>query len=241
MKKLLVVAASLIMLCGCDPHMLESVVNSLPQNPVPLSNTEVINGLKEALRVGTETAVRFTAKDGGFNNNARIRIPFPEEAEKVKTTVFQLGMAAEIKRFEDNLNRAAEKAAAEAIPVFVDAITSMSIEDGFAILKGDSLAATSYLKQKTTAQLTNTFRPIVDRVIDEIKLTSYWEPLTKAYNTTTLFTGQSQVNPDLGQYVTQKALAGLFIYVGEEEARIRRDPKARVSDILVRVFGSLDR
>ena len=246
MKKswiILSISALLISLQACDPAQLEGIMNGIPQQSgsTPLSNAEVVQGLREALKVGAQNAVSFTGKEGGFANNPIIRIPFPAEAQKVKDKAIQLGLNSEVQKFEANLNRAAELAAKEAVQVFVNSITSMSVEDGFAILKGDSTAATAYLKRTTTAELTSKFSPIVQKAIDEVKLTSYWTPLASAYNTATVLTGGQAVNPDLNAYVTEKAMGGLFHYVGEEEKKIRKNPAARVSEILKKVFGSLDK
>ncbi|MFN0033340.1 MAG: DUF4197 domain-containing protein, partial [Flavobacteriales bacterium] len=109
------------------------------------------------------------------------------------------------------------------------------------ILHGDSIAATNFLKKNTSEELIQKFSPIVQKAIDEVKLTSYWQPLASAYNTATILTGGQQVNTDLNAYVTQKALDGLFFYVADEEKQIRRNPAARVSEILRKVFGSLDK
>ena len=228
-------------LSACDPKTLEGIMSGIPSGTTPLSNEEVVSGLKEALKVGAQNAVSFTSREGGFQNNQLIRIPFPAEAEKVKAAALSLGLQSQVQKFEATLNRAAEKAAAEAVPVFVNAITNMSIQDGFNILKGDSTAATSYLRQQTTSELITKFGPIVQRAIDEVNLTSYWQPLANAYNTSTILTGGQPVNPDLKAYVTQKAMDGLFHYVAAEEKKIRRDPAARVSEILRRVFGSIDK
>jgi hypothetical protein len=243
MKKLsryvAIAAVGSMTLVSCDPAVLEGIMSGTGTNTTaPLSNEEVIKGLKEALSVGAKNAVSFTSKENGFLNNSLIRIPFPEEAQKVKNTAINLGLSSQVDRFEATLNKAAEKAAAEAVPVFVNAITSMSIQDGFNILRGDSTAATQFLKKATTAELTQKFAPIVQKAIDEVKLTSYWEPLTKAYNQSTLLTGNQPVNTDLNAYVTEKALSGLFFYVADEEKKIRKDPAARVTDLLKRVFGS---
>lgn len=202
-----------------------------------LSNQEVIEGLKEALKVGTTNAVAFTSKTDGFLQNPKIRIPFPPEAEKVRVWAMNNGMKSQVEKFEMNLNRTAEKAAGEATTIFVDAIMNMSIQDGFTILKGDSVAATTFLRKNTEANLKQKFSPIIDQKIDEVKLTSYWEPITKAYNTAMTFTGGEKVNTDLKAYVLQKSLDGLFVYVASEESKIRKDPAARVSAILVKVFG----
>jgi hypothetical protein len=237
-----VVAATTIGLISCDPSSLNGIMSTGGTTSAPgLSNADIVQGLKEALSVGAKNAVSFTSKENGFLNNPLIRIPFPAEAQKVKDKALSLGLSAQVDKFESNLNHAAEKAAAEAVPVFINAITSMSIEDGFNILHGDSIAATSFLKNATTAQLTEKFSPIVQNAIDQVKLTSYWDPLASAYNTSTILTGAKAVNPDLKAYVTEKALEGLFKYVALEEKKIRRDPMARVSDILMKVFGSLDK
>jgi len=226
-----------VVLVSCDPQTLEGIIGTLPTTT--LSNEEVIAGLKEALNVGAKNAVSFTAKTDGFWKNPRIRIPFPPEAEKVKNTAINLGLIVQVEKFENTLNRAAEKASAEAVSVFATAIMNMTIQDGFNILKGDSTAATKFLKQNTTAQLTMKFSPIVQKAIDEVQLTSYWQPLAEAYNNAIIFTGGEPVNPDLNGYVTQKALDGLFYYVGVEEKKIRSDPAARVTELLKKVFGSV--
>jgi hypothetical protein len=235
-----VILVSVVPLTGCDPHMIESILNT-PAGSVPLSQQEVVAGLKEALRIGAEQAVRTTSKDGGFNLDPVIRIPFPEDARKAKEWAVKNGLSSKVTAFENQINKAAEHAAREAVPVLTDAITGMTVQDGFAILRGDSLAATQYLRDKTTQSLSERFRPIADQVIQELRLTSFWEPIATAYNASTLFTGQAQVSTDLGAYVTDQSLAGLFHYIGEEEKKIRRDPAARVTDLLVRVFGSPDR
>ncbi|MCB0760947.1 MAG: DUF4197 domain-containing protein [Flavobacteriales bacterium] len=203
----------------------------------PLSNDEVVAGLREALEVGIRKSVDLTGKEDGFLGNDLIRIPFPEEAQKVKQVALDLGLTAQVQQFEETLNRAAEMAVKEAVPVFVDAIKGMSIEDGFAILKGENNAATVYLKDATTAALTEKFRPIVQKAVDAVELTKYWTPLVNAYNTSTLLTGGQSVDPDLTGYVTGRAIDGLFVYVEKEEQNIRANPVARVTDLLKRVFG----
>jgi hypothetical protein len=174
----------------------------------------------------------------GFWKNDRIRIPFPAEAEKMKGTLTSIGMSKQVEEFELTMNRAAEEAAKEALPVLRDAVTGMSVGDGFTILKGGDNAATNYLRDKTTAQLTERFGPIVERATQKVVLTSYWTPLANGYNKAGALTGQKAVDPDLDAYVTQKAIAGLFVLIAEEEARIRKDPLARTSDLLRRVFGN---
>ncbi|MFZ1657905.1 MAG: DUF4197 domain-containing protein [Flavobacteriales bacterium] len=203
----------------------------------PLSNADVVAGLKQALEKGAEHSVDVASVADGFWKNPRLRIPFPPEAEKMKNTLNDIGMSSQVDKFELTMNRAAEAAAKEAVPVFVNAIKGMTVADGFAILRGGDNAATNFLKEKTTPELIAKFQPIVVKATQEVALTSYWTPLAGAYNKTTLFTGGQAINPDLDAYVTQKAIDGLFLLVADEELKIRQDPLARTTDLLQRVFG----
>jgi hypothetical protein len=203
-----------------------------------LSSSEVAAGLKEALVVGTNNAVDFAGKENQFLTTPRLRIPFPEEAEKVKTTAENLGLGSQVNKFEENLNHAAERAVSHAAPIFIDAITSMTINDAFAILKGEDDAATEYLRRSTETSLRTAFEPEVNKAINEVELTKYWQPLTSAYNSASVFTGGEKVNTDLEAYVTDKALDGLFLLISEEEEKIRENPAARVTELLERVFAS---
>lgn len=224
-----------------DLTMVNGYVNTNTATPtVPkLSNQEVISGLKEALQVGIKNAVNVTSVTDGFLKNEAIRLAFPPDAIKARQKAIDLGMTAQVDKFETTLNRAAEEAAKEALPIFVDAITSMSVQDGFAILNGGNGAATKFLKDQTTAKLTSAFSPKVAEAISRVKLTEYWNPIMTKYNTAMNFTGGEKINPDLKAYVTQKAIEGLFKMVEQEENKIRKDPAARVTDLLTKVFGSL--
>ncbi len=224
-------------LLSCSTHDLQRTMDTVLGEGTPgLSNDEVIAGLKQALELGSERAVGRASVTDGYWKNARIRIPFPPEAEKVRSTLLDLGMTTVVEEFELTLNRAAEEAAKEAVPVFVEAVKGMTIADGFAILNGGEHAATVYLKEKTSAALMQRFTPVVARATDKVALASHWEPLASAYNTTTLFTGGTAVEPDLDAYVVQKATEGLFLLLSDEEARIRQDPLARTTELLQRVF-----
>lgn len=201
----------------------------------PLTNEEVIRGLKEALNVGTNNSTASASKVDGFYKNPLVFIPFPPEVEKVKNTAIKLGMQKQVDDFIMTLNRAAEEASKEAAPVFLEAIKRMSIADGFSILRGTDSAATHYLKEKTTTDLTTKFTPIIKSAIEKVQVTKYWNPLITAYNKVP---GMEKQNPNLDQYVTGKALAGLFKLIAVEEKKIRTEPLARINDILKRVFGS---
>ena len=203
-----------------------------------ISNDEVIAGLKEALTKGAEGSVLKGSALDGFNKNELIRIPYPPEAEKMKSTLNSIGMTKQVEEFELTMNRAAEEAAKEALPVLKDAVLGMSVGDGFAILKGGDNAATNYLNEKTNATLIEKFRPIVEKATAKVALTNYWTPLASGYNRATMLTGGKAVDPDLDAYVTDKAIAGLFKLIAQEEAKIRQDPMARTTDLLQRVFGN---
>lgn len=231
------VIACALLFPSCSPQELQGILGAGGGSPA-LTNEEVIAGLKEALRLGTERAVSSTSAADGFWGNALIRIPFPPEAIQVKNTLTDLGITRPVHDFERALNTAAERASKEAVPVFVDAITGMSIADGFAILRGGERAATDYLRERTSAALRTRFTPVVERATQETALTSYWQPVASAYNTATLLTGGKAVNPDLNAYVTDKALDGLFTVLAQEEKRIRVDPLARASDLLRKVFAA---
>ena len=141
--------------------------------------------------------------------------------------------------FEEKLNRAAELAAKGATDVFITAIKQMTITDAIAILQGGDDAATQYLQKTTSNILYQKFYPVVVNAIDKIMLAKYWTPLVEKYNKVTLLTGGEQVETDLNAYVTNKALDGLYLMVAKEELKIRKDPIARVTDILKEVFGSV--
>ncbi|MBL7884747.1 MAG: DUF4197 domain-containing protein [Bacteroidia bacterium] len=201
-----------------------------------LSNDEVINGLKEALTIGTNSSTAFASKLDGFYKNPMLFIAFPSEAQKVKDWALKMGMKSQVDQFEMTLNRAAEEASKDAATVFVNAVKGMSIGDGFAILKGADNAATNYLIEKTSAELKIKFTPIVQAAIDKVELTKYWNPIINGYNKVPFVQKQ---NPDLTAYVTDKAMEGLFKLIAQEELKIRKDPVAQVTDLLKRVFGSV--
>jgi len=204
-----------------------------------LTNGEVISGLKEALNVGITNSVNLTSVTDGFLKNNDIRLPFPADAIKVKEKALEWGLDGQVDKFETTLNRAAEEASKEALPIFKDAILNMSIQDGFAILNGGDGSATRFLNDKTNAKLVAAFSPKVKAAISKVKLTEYWNPIINKYNSAMTFTGGEKLNPDLNQYVTELAITGLFKMVEKEENKIRKDPLARVTDILQKVFGSL--
>ena len=239
--KPLIATGILVSMVACD--VIEEATSTLgtgTSTTTPaLTNTEVIAGLKEALSVGIQNSVNLTSVTDGFLKNEAIRLPFPQDAIKVREKALEWGMTGQVEKFETTLNRAAEEAAKEAPPIFKDAILNMSITDGFNILNGGNGAATKFLKDNTSAQLITAFAPKVDAAISKVKLTDYWNPIITKYNGAMTLTGGQKINPDLNAYVTQLAIDGLFKMVEQEENKIRLDPVARVSDLLQKVFGSI--
>ncbi len=245
-KTLLIFGLFGVMLIACTNQQILSTINTAGgvllggDSTLALTNEEVVAGLKEALSLGTENATSLGSAIDGFNANPRIHIPFPEDAMKVKNTLEDLGMGNQVNKFVTTLNRAAEEASKEAAPIFLDAILGMSIQDGFNILKGDPEAATSYLREKTHDKLYAKFKPKVQTAVSNVRVGENWTPLANAYNTATLLTGGEKVDPDLNNYVTTEAIDGLFLLLSDEERKIRENPAARVTDLMKKVFGSLD-
>jgi hypothetical protein len=202
-----------------------------------LSDADVVQGLKDALSQGATTASKSLNVVDGYYKNAKVKIPFPEDAVHVANELRTLGYGKKVDDFEMTLNRSAEQAAVEAAPIFKNAITSMNFNDAKSILVGSDTAATAYLRKNTFGSLFTTFTPHIQKAIGDNLVTSKWAELTSLYNK--LPTTRKKVNTDLVAYTTNKALKGLFILVAEEEGRIRKDPVARTTDILKKVFGSL--
>ncbi len=199
-----------------------------------LTNDDIIKGLKEALSVGAKNSTARASIVDGYFKNPLIFIPFPPDAVKVEKKLRELGFGSKIDNFTKTLNRAAEEAAKEASPIFLSAIQGMTIQDGLGILKGNNTAATTYLQGKTNSQLTAKFSPIVQNALQKTSATKYWSEIVNIYNKIPTV---QKVNPDLNAYATGKAIDGLFFLVGDEETKIRKDPAARVSEILRKVFG----
>lgn len=236
MKKVAIIFSTLILLVGCAEmtQVMEEVNNTMNNGEKPLTNGEVISGLKEALTVGTKNSTSLTSKLDGYYKNPEIFIPFPPEAIKVKEKVEDLGLKNQVDKFVMTMNRAAETASSEATPIFVNAVKEMTIADGFAILNGGDNAATNYLRDKTSSQLKVKFNPVVKEAISKVEVTKYWNPVINTYNKIPFIEKQ---NPNLDDYITTKAMDGLFIMIEKEEKNIRTNPVARVTDILKRVFG----
>jgi hypothetical protein len=214
---------------------LDKIVDKIPGNSSGnLTTDEVVSGLKEALEVGTQRGTDKLSAVDGFFKDAAIKILMPPEAQKVEKTLRSVGLGKQVDNAILSMNRAAEDAAKSATPIFVNAIKQMTIQDAFGILRGGDFAATNYLKDKTTASLTEAFRPVIENSLEKVNATKYWNTVFTTYNKFS----SDKVNPDLAAYVTEKALTGIFYQVGQEEQKIRKDPVARTTDILKKVFAN---
>jgi hypothetical protein len=204
------------------------------KNAIGLNNDEIINGLKEALSVGTGNGTQKLSSLNGFFADAAVKILLPAEAKKVEAKLRSVGFSKQVDNAILSMNRAAEDAAQSAAPIFINAIKGITIQDGLGILKGGDFAATGYLQDKTIAQLTEAFRPVIEQSLQKVDATKHWKTLFSTYNSFS----KDQVNTDLTAYVTEKALAGIFYQVGLEEQKIRKDPMARTTDLLKKVFSN---
>jgi hypothetical protein len=246
MRRLIGASLAIVLISqSCD--VLHDLSKTIETN-APLTEQEVVRGLKEALRVGTDTAVANVSALNGYYKDPVIRIALPPEANAIvqhknHPLLQATGITGLIDDAEISLNRAAEDAAKSAKPIFVNALTSMSIQDAFAILNGSDTAATQFFRKKTYSQLEASFKPKIRSSLSKplagnVSANDAWESLTGAYNSVAPIAGWKKINNQLDEYVTRKALNGLFLKVAAEEQLIRKDPAARVTEILDRVFGN---
>lgn len=199
-----------------------------------LSNAEITNGLKEALTLGAQNASKRLSIQDGFFKNAAVKILMPPEARKVEQTLRQFGLGHLANQAILLMNRAAEDAASKAAPIFVNAITSMTLNDALGILRGGNTAATDFLRSRTQAELIKAFTPVIRQSLDKVGANKAWEAAFTAYNKLPLVT---KVNPNLTEYVAQKATEGMFITIADEERKIRENPMGQASSLLRKVFG----
>ena len=234
-----IIVILLVVICGaCTTAQINQTigdVNKAMGSETPLTTAEVAEGLKEALIKGISTGSDLASQVDGYFKNPEIKIPFPPEVKKVEDKLRQVGLGGEVDKFVMTLNRGAEDAAREAKPIFITAIKSMTIQDAWGILRGEPDAATQYLKRTTTAQLKEKFKPVIKNSLDKVSATKYYGDIVRKYNTIP-FT--DDVNPNLDEYATDKAIEGLFTLIAKEEKNIRHDPVARTTELLKKVFAA---
>lgn len=197
-------------------------------------NDTMIAGLKEALSIGVDKAVKNVSQVDGYFGNKMVKILMPGKIQNVADVLSKVGYRKEVDDFILSMNRAAEKAGPQATAFFIDAIKDMSFDDAGKILKGGDTAATEFFKTKTHDKIYNAFKPIISSSMDEVGVTNSYKNMMTKYESIPFVDKQSL---DLDHYVTNKAIDGLFYMLGQEEKKIRTDPAARVTDLLKTVFG----
>mgnify|MGYP000167949681 CR=1 FL=1 len=241
MKKRICTACGIILLSVsvCNAQILnklktnvEKLVESAGESG--LTEDEVAAGLKEAITQGVTIGVERLSKADGYFKDPEIKIPLPKEAKDVETTLRQMGQDKKVDEAIESLNRAAENAAYGAKDIFVTAIKNLTLTDAMGILNGRDDAATQYLNKTTRSALVSKFETIIKISLDNVGATKHWNTVFSTYNKIPLV---KKVNPDLSEYVTNKAIDGLFIQIAKQELEIRKNPAARVTDLLKKVFG----
>jgi Protein of unknown function (DUF4197) len=232
----LATAAVLLLGATSSSAQLDEWLKRLPQLPSGqgLGDARIGQGLKEALRVGTENAVSLTGRVDGYFANQAIKILMPERLHSLEQGLRLIGYGDRVDELVLGMNRAAERAAPSARKIFVDAIGEMNFDDARRILAGADTAATDYFKGKTTDRLTAAFQPVVARAMNEVGVARQYKDLLAQAQAIPFFRPESY---DLDRYVVGKSLDGLFHVVGEEERKIRTNPTARTTELLREVFS----
>ena len=234
MKRFLIMLPALLILQGCAE--LQSIASQLPQGGA-LSQIDIGNGLRQALDKGvSQEVVKLSAVDGFYKNEA-VKILLPQELREVDNGLRKIGLGGVADEGLKLLNRAAEEATKEALPIFIDAVKDISFTDAKNILLGDQRAATAYLEEKTKNSLYDKFSPVVDKNLGKVGATELWTDAITRYNSIPVL---NDVNPDLRDYVTQQALQGVFQMIAKEELQIRELVSARTTNLLQRVFALQD-
>ena len=246
MKRILALALGTLIACAASAQMpsLDNImkgVGNLPKVPAAESSASGVDdntagaGIKEALAVGTERAVKSLSAVNGYFGNAAVKILMPSSIQKVADVARRVGFQKQVDEFVLSMNRAAEAAAPLAASSFADAIRDMTLEDVRGILNGGNTSATDFFRRKTHDNLYKAFKPIVSQKVDKVGTTRAYKDMMGRYENVPFVGGQSSL--DLDDYVTNKSLDGLFYMVGEEEKKIRTNPAARTTDLLKSVFG----
>jgi hypothetical protein len=235
MRKIcILIIMAIVSLQNTDAQLLKNAKKFINSNTGGLTEKDAADGIKEALVNGTGESVKFVSAVNGYWGNPDIKIPFPQEAKEMESKLRKIGMGKKVDQFNESMNRAAEKAASDAKPIFIAAIKGMTVKDAINIVRGENNAATMYLKKTTSPELNKAFQPTIKTSLDDVSAIKYWGDLVSTYNKIPLV---KKMNPNLTEYVTGKAIDGLFVMIAREELKIRQDPMARTSELLKKVFG----
>ncbi len=229
---------ALVAAAGCtgrhSPPLLGPILERAGLAEVPLDEGTIASALREALQLGAERAVEQASAPGAFLERPEIRIGLPERLQPVADALRRVGFGSNVDQLEIGMNRAAELAAGEALPVLADALARMTITDARSILEGGQTAATDFFRRTSEAALRDRLRPLAREKLEEIR---FFEDYARAADLAASLPFLSLPDLSLEGYVAQRTAEGLFTLLAEEERRIRRDPAARVTPLLRRVFG----
>ncbi len=214
---------------------IRSINGSLISNQLPnlLSDEDIFDGLLEMLLYASNAAIQSASKFNGFNNNSDIKIYFPKESKKIKKILIKAGMNNHVVAFEEKLNRTAEIAAKEALPILENAVRSLTISNVIDIKNGSSNEATLYLKEKSYLKIYNKIIPIIKKKVSETNVLDYWDLLQKKYN---MLPFTNPVNQDIEEYITEMTIEGIFVLIAAKEKEIRKNPKITSSVLLQELF-----
>lgn len=229
---------AVLLLSSLAPAQLGDILKKADQalnqrGTAGLSNDTIIAGLKQALQVSTSKAVALTGKPDGFLKNQAIKILLPPKLRSIGNGMRMIGMGAQVDQLEVGMNRAAEQATPEAKRIFLAAVKKMTFDDARKILTGGDTAATEYFKRTSSADLTAAFSPIVERSMQHVGVVQQYDRVLASAPGGNMLAGQF----DLNKYVVGKTLDGLFLMLGNEEKKIRKDPAAQTTALLKEVFG----
>lgn len=230
MKRILTAIIISSLFYGCE------VIKQLPQS-TGVTEAEAAEGIKEALSQGLVKSVLQLNKEDGFFKDAFYKILLPDDAKKIESTLRDIGLGSMVDKAILQINRGAEDAAGYAKPIFVDAVKRMDIGDAIGLVRNGDTSATHFFREKTTAQLTAAFLPIIKSSLDKVNATKYYGDMVNKYNSLPIVF--KKLNPDLAGFVTNKATNALFDLVAKEEKNIRNNFAARTTDLLKKVFGGL--
>jgi hypothetical protein len=232
MKKLILLLFIIASFSSC-----ETLLNAAKTYPgVGVTEQEAGTGIRQALTQGVSKGITSLNVTDGFFGNQAYKLFLPAEAQRIESTLRSLGLGSQVDRAVLQINRAAEDAVGYAKPIFVEAITEMTLQDALNIVRGPKNAATNYFREKTNAKLVTAFSPVIKTSLDKVNATRYYTDIVNTYNK---IPTTSKVNPDLTGYVVDRATAALFDQIEKEEANIRENPIARTTQILRKVFGNL--
>lgn len=232
----------MVLLCFVSPYFLwaqnlmdlkKNVQQKIQQQAGSFSEDEAAEALRQALKQGASMGSEAVHLTDGYFKNPKIKIPLPADAQQAESKMRNMGLGANVDEALLNINRAAEQSGGAAKDVFVQAIQGMTVKDAISIIKGASDAGTQYLKQNASSGLYQKFKPIIEEALQQVGATKHYAALATQYNR---IPGITKINPDLADYTTQKAIAGLFILIAEEELKIRNNPAARSTELLKKVF-----